>query len=226
MHLLPYYTVSKKMLVNYTRGSEMTIDDTPSADDSTPKESDQDAPEAQPVDMREQTSSDRTEGAEAAAAADDLNSNSTDEADQADVSTPEEHSASGRKRRTQRTYPALSFTEALVIGQAIYEFAAGQRTRRVTLLDRMGKSENSSSTRTLIISSNQYGITSGAYNATHLDLTPDGLNAVSNDVSKDIQLECRLNLAVSGIDPFSRLYDVYKDNRLPDRSVLRDKAVE
>lgn len=204
----------------------MTIDDMPSADDSRPEEPNQDAPEVQPVDTREQASLDRTLEAEAADATDDLNFSFTDDVDQADLSTPEEQSASGRKRRTQRTYPALSFTEALVLGRAIYEFAAGLRTRRVTLLDRMGKSENSSSTMTLIISSNQYGITSGAYNATYLELTPDGLNVVSNDVSREIQLESQLNLAISGVDPFSRLYEVYRDNRLPDRSVLRDKAVE
>jgi hypothetical protein len=140
--------------------------------------------------------------------------------------SPDEQAASGRKRRTQRTYPALSFSEALVLGRAIYDFAAGQRTRRVTLLDRMGKSENSSSTRTLISSSNQYGVTSGAYNATYLELTPDGLNAVSNEVSKEIQLESQLNLAIAGVAPFAQIYEIYKDNRLPDRSVLRDKAVE
>jgi hypothetical protein len=65
---------------------------------------------------------------------------------QADVSTldPSDDSeaddakgaaSSGRKKRTARPFPAVSFKEALFLAQAIQKHGAGQRTRRLTLFE-------------------------------------------------------------------------------------------
>lgn len=134
--------------------------------------------------------------------------------------------APARRRRTPRGYPALSFAEALVLARAIYQYASGQPIRRLTLLDRMGRSESSGTTRTLITSSNQYGITTGGYSAQFMSLSDDGLNAVAEDVDPAVRFTARFRLAILNIGPFESIYERFKGGRLPDRSVLKDAAID
>ena len=51
-------------------------------------------------------------------------SSDNSEADSAEGATP-----SGRKKRTPRPFPAVSFKEALFLAEAIQKHGAGQRTR-------------------------------------------------------------------------------------------------
>lgn len=44
------------------------------------------------------------------------------------------------RTRSSRPYPASSFEDALDLGAAIMRLAAGERVRRLTLLEKMGKS--------------------------------------------------------------------------------------
>jgi len=52
--------------------------------------------------------------------------------------------------------------------------ASGEKVRRLTLLQQMDKSPNSSTTKMLITNSGKYGITKGSYVAEFLELTPTG----------------------------------------------------
>jgi hypothetical protein len=63
-------------------------------------------------------------------------------------------------KRTRRTmlFPASSFEEALTIPNAIQKHAAGQKIRRLTLFDQMGKSPDSGPSRQLITNANKYGL--------------------------------------------------------------------
>lgn len=76
--------------------------------------------------------------------------------------------ASGGQRRVRRTtlFPAASFEEALTLANAIQKHAAGQKVRRLTLFDQMGKSADSGGSRQLIVNSNKYGLTKGSYRGT------------------------------------------------------------
>jgi len=76
--------------------------------------------------------------------------------------------------RTSRAYPAVAFKDATQIGEAIVTFAQGERIRRLTLLEKMGRAPTSGTTRTLITNSGKYGITVGSYVAEWLELTDDG----------------------------------------------------
>lgn len=131
-----------------------------------------------------------------------------------------------RRTRTQRTFPASSFMEALPLAEAIQRFAAGQRVRKLTLFEHLDRSPESGSSRQLITNSSQYGLTSGSYAAEFLELTPDGDLASREDASPSPQLAARLKLAIEQVEPFKRLYDQFSNNRLPAQSVLRDFVLE
>ena len=130
-----------------------------------------------------------------------------------------------RKRRTP-LFPSASFEEALTIANAIQKHAAGQKVRRLTLFDQMGKSPDSAASRQLITNSNKYGLTKGGYTAEHLELTPEGRLATGTDVSPSEKLQARFQLAIERIAPFKSLYDAQVGNRLPAASVLEDLAKE
>lgn len=136
--------------------------------------------------------------------------------------------ASGSQRRVRRTtlFPAASFEEALTLATAIQKHAAGQKVRRLTLFDQMGKSPDSGASRQLIVNSNKYGLTKGSYTAEHLELTPEGKLATGSEVAPRERLKARFRLAIEKIAPFKALYEAQKGNRLPATSVLEDMAKE
>lgn len=114
--------------------------------------------------------------------------------------------------------------EALPLAEAIQRFGAGQRIRRLTLFENLGSSAESGASRQLTTNSSRYGLTTGGYRADYLDLTEEGRLASGED--NQARLAARLQLGIVGIDPFNKLYERFKDNRLPSPSVLRDAAVE
>lgn len=134
--------------------------------------------------------------------------------------------ANGREKRQRRTalFPAASFEESLTIANAIQKHAAGQKVRRLTLFDQIGKSPDSGPSRQLIINSNKYGLTKGSYKAEHLELTTEGKAATGADISGREKLKARFSLAIEKIAPFKALYEAQKGNRLPANSVLEDLA--
>ena len=126
------------------------------------------------------------------------------------------------RTRTARPYPASSFNDALPLGVAIMNQAAGEKIRRLTLFQKMDKSPNSSATKMMITNSGKYGITTGSYVAEYLELTEKGRIAV--DMSKGLaqRTKASFDLAINGVAPFKILYDHYKDKRLPEREVVKD----
>lgn len=66
----------------------------------------------------------------------------------------------------------------------------------------------------------------GSYSAEHLELTPEGRVAVSQEVASRDQLRARFKLAVESIGPFRALYERFKSNKLPAQAVLRDFLVD
>jgi len=114
----------------------------------------------------------------------------------------------------------------LTIATAIQKHAAGQKVRRLTLFDQMGKSPDSGPSRQLISNSNKYGLTKGNYQAEHLELTQEGRAATSTETNQRDKLTVQFKLAIEKIPPFKGLYDALKGNRLPAISVLEDLAKE
>ncbi len=125
-----------------------------------------------------------------------------------------------------KMFPTLTFEEALELGLAIQQHAAGQKVRRLTLFDKMGRKSSTGPSRHLITSSGKYGITGGSYAAELLALTPDGVLATSPDAKPREQAAARFRLAIDSIDVFKGLYERLKGNKIPSREVLSDYAGE
>lgn len=86
-------------------------------------------------------------------------------------------SANHKRTRKTRPFPSTSFGEALFLANAIQEHGSGQKIRRLTLFEALGRAPDSGPSRKLITSSGQYGITIiGSYNAEYFELTPVGLS--------------------------------------------------
>ncbi|CAJ0900484.1 hypothetical protein R20233_04494 [Ralstonia sp. LMG 32965] len=128
---------------------------------------------------------------------------------------------SGRTR-TSRPYPASSFADALVLGNAVMLHAAGERVRRLTLLEKMGKSAASSATKMMITNSGKYGITVGSYAADYIELTEKGGIAVNPALPERERRKAAFDLAIDGIAPFKLLYEHYQGKRLPERDIIKD----
>jgi len=133
-------------------------------------------------------------------------------------------SSAGEAVRTRqaRPYPASSFNDALLLGDAIMKYASGEKVRRLTLLQQMDKSPTSGPTMRMITNSGKYGITKGSYAAEHLELTEEGRTAVDPAGPPRERRQSAFSLAIEGVPPFKLLYDHYKDKRLPEREVMKD----
>lgn len=131
-----------------------------------------------------------------------------------------------KKKRVKRPYPACPYQDALAIGKGIVKHASGERVRRLTLLQKMGLTATTGTTRQMITDSGKYGITQGSYSADYLELTESGQLACDDLVSKRQKTEASFKLAIQDIEPFRILYDSFKDKRVPANEVLIDKLKE
>ncbi len=131
-----------------------------------------------------------------------------------------------RKPRKERKFPALTFEEALTLAEAIQQYAAGNKVRRLTLFEKLDKSPESAESKRLITASGQYGLTKGSYTADYLELTPDGNEATNEEAAQSKKLEARFNLAIKNHAPFALLYEKLKGNKIPAKEVLADYLSE
>lgn len=129
---------------------------------------------------------------------------------------------SSSRKRMVRSFPATTFEDALVLGNAMQQIANGQKVRRLTLFDHLQKSPDSGWSRQLMINSSRYGITVGSHHTDYIEFTDDGRIATSTDIDVRQQLRARFRLAIAGIPPFSELYEQFKGQKVPAQAVMRD----
>lgn len=153
-------------------------------------------------------------------AAPTVGANESDEVDGGTSTSPAK--SQGKRTRKPRPYPNASFEEALELGTAIQVHASGGPVRRLTLLEKMGKSPTSGTTRDLITNSSKYGVTSGSFNAETLGLTELGAIASDPTAQPGQKLAARYELAIRTVVPFRVLYDEYVGKRLPSHEVMQD----
>ena len=145
-----------------------------------------------------------------------------DEANQAEIAPKAE--AALRKKRSARSFPASTFEEPLEFAAAVFRIGSGQPVKRLTLFDQLGKSPESGGSRQLIINSGKYGLTRGGVQAENIELTPEGQKAVDEQVNARERARVRVELAISSIEPFQKLYEKFSGNKLPAHAVLIDAA--
>lgn len=132
----------------------------------------------------------------------------------------------GSKPKKRRSFPNCSFQDALSIAEVIQTKGAGNRMRRLTIFDALGKSPDSGPSRQLVTNSAKYGITSGSYQADYLELTPKGRIATDPEGGPKERLKAKFELAISLIEPFKFLYERLSGNKLPAQNVIHDMLRE
>lgn len=146
-----------------------------------------------------------------------------EETSKVSVSTPVEFENSNAKRtRKSKPFPLMPFEECHKFAKFIYNLGAGQKVRRLTVFEKLDKSPDSNASRALIINSNKYGLTSGAYNAEYLELTPKGQQACNDDLAPEVKKRIMFELAIQDIDIFNRLFEKFVDNKMPSHVVILD----
>lgn len=126
------------------------------------------------------------------------------------------------RSRAPKLFPLTSFEDALLLPTKILEHGVDGQIKRLTLLDKIGKSPSSSKTRAWIIGSSKYGLISGSYKSSSLTVTGEG-RAILTPGSSVEKTRKMFGLAVGRFDPFMKVYGKLKDQRLPDETVLQDE---
>jgi hypothetical protein len=131
----------------------------------------------------------------------------------------------GRPART-RLFPSTSLEEAMTIPLAVQKFAAGQKIRRLTLFDNMGKSPDSGSSRQMITNASKYGLIKGSHSSEYIELTAEGRAITNTETPPRDKVLAQFRVGLERIPPFKALYESLKGNRLPAAGVLEDSAKE
>lgn len=130
------------------------------------------------------------------------------------------------KKSKKKLSPVGSFEESFNFAKEIYKLGAGEKVRRLTLFDNIGKSPDSGPSRMLITNSSKYGLTKGGYQADFLELTPKGLQSFSEEQSPSLALKAKFELSISEIKAFNFLYTKFSGNKLPTIAVITDLVLE
>lgn len=134
-----------------------------------------------------------------------------------------EHTGAKKKRgRRNMPFASMCASECVILPEGIWKYASGQKIRRITLFDELGKSPDSGTSRTLITASSKYGFTNGGYQAEYIELSEDGYIAFNPEESQENQLRAKFDLVIGGNEYFKSLYEKYKGSKLPIKSVIID----
>ena len=109
---------------------------------------------------------------------------------------------------------------------AIWEYASGQRIRRLTLFDQIGKSPESGPSRVLVSASSRYGIINGSTQSEYLELTQNGALATNPDSLPYVKAKARFELAIKSNNYLFQLYNQYKEMKIPSQQVMMDFLAE
>lgn len=141
-----------------------------------------------------------------------------------DVNTRVE--AAVKRKRAVRSFPATSFEEALQFAKSIYEYGSGQPVRRLSIFDHLGKAPESGPSRQLIANASKYGLIKGSAGSEFLEITPNGLTCLNDELPKREIVKAEIRLSIKEIEPFSKLYDRFSGNKLPAKAALIDSIIE
>lgn len=89
----------------------------------------------------------------------------------AEQNKKEDTLAQEKRPRKKRNFPNVGFQECYEFTKKIAEIGAGQKVRRLTIFENIGKSPDSGPSRMLVTNCSKYGLISGSYQAEYLQLT-------------------------------------------------------
>ncbi len=123
-----------------------------------------------------------------------------------------------RKRtRIVRPYPTDELEEALTIARAIKLENAGQPMTILDLAQAISRKPNSSAFRSLITSSNKYGLTTGGYKGADVTLSAKGASVVA-PLDESESFRALIDAALEPT-PFRGFYSKYDQNKFPQDQI-------
>lgn len=135
------------------------------------------------------------------------------------INEPDAGASSRRGRGPARTFPILTFEEALSLPKNILEYGVNGEIGRLMLFDKLNRSPDSATTKYLVRTAAKYGLTQGTNSSSFLSVTEDGKLALGDsDLSRT--KEKRFHLAIQQFEPYASLYSKLRNHRLPDETVL------
>lgn len=133
---------------------------------------------------------------------------------------PQKEPAQKQTRISQGRCPLFSLEDALRIPQAIRQELAGQATVPMMVAKACNISPTSSQWRYLSSAAVAYGLTTGAYNAKEIGLTPLGSQAVSPLKEGDDTVAIKQAALVPTL--FNELAQKYNQNKLPREDIAHN----
>ncbi len=124
-----------------------------------------------------------------------------------------------KRRRATTLFPKNTLKSALKIPKTIWDNNAGEPYNRYDIAQSLGYSTESSSFRTLITSSNKYGLSEGSYSAEKLNLTELGKILVGDSSEKE-KNESIVN-ALFNVDFFGKFLEKFNQKKLPREDLLK-----
>jgi hypothetical protein len=143
-----------------------------------------------------------------------------------ETSDPVPASATSKRVRSARPFPAVPFEEALTFAKEIFDFASGQPVRRLSLFDHLQRTPDSEPSRQLITNASKYDLLKGSYASEHLELTAEGKIVSDERTSPRERARTKAKLAVTNIAPFDAVYQRFVNAKLPARAALIDTMKE
>lgn len=121
---------------------------------------------------------------------------------------------------TKMYFPRLTLSKVLELSEKIYELGQGDTVPRLVVFDALGKSASSGPSRTLVTTSNGYGLTTGGYNAERLGLTDTGKDIASATDGQKRALLANLLLREGTL--LAKFYSYYMNKNVPVEAMAVD----
>jgi hypothetical protein len=135
--------------------------------------------------------------------------------------TPKQEVVSGSTETSKKirgAFPRLPLKKVIELIDAIYDEGQGDPVRRREILEKIGRSPDSSVSVLLIQAANKgYSLINGNKNSSHLSLTETGISIINNPNSSKVVYDI---LFSNGY--FSAVVEKYRDKPLPSDTVVTD----
>lgn len=128
-----------------------------------------------------------------------------------------------KRRKASSAFPKNTLKETVELAQAIQDNNAGKPYNRLDLASALGKSPESSGYRTLITSSNRYGLVAGGYQAEAIELTDMGRSIVAPRTESE-KNEALLK-ALRSIEVFNKFFQRFDQSKLPRDDLLKNTFI-
>lgn len=113
----------------------------------------------------------------------------------------------------RRPFPQHTLEEAFTVARTIQDKNAGKPWKPILLANALGIKSGSSNFRDITSSSNRYGLTVGTWQSEFISLTPLGIS-LTKPTKAEKEIKDRQAAALN-IEVFAKIYDYYRDNKLP-----------